>query len=81
MAFLILMYINLQSRELVLPYVVERKRMDDLAKSIRDGRFKEQKFRLKQFSLSKPIYLVEEYGTQNLRFVIFNGSQMLESSA
>lgn len=30
-------------RELVLPYIVERKRMDDLAKSIRDGRFHEQK--------------------------------------
>ena len=29
--------------ELVLPYIVERKRMDDLAKSIRDGRFHEQK--------------------------------------
>ena len=30
-------------QELVLPYIVERKRMDDLAKSIRDGRFREQK--------------------------------------
>jgi ERCC4-type nuclease len=30
-------------RELVLPYIVERKRMDDLAKSIQDGRFHEQK--------------------------------------
>jgi crossover junction endonuclease MUS81 len=30
-------------QELVLPYIVERKRMDDLAKSIRDGRFHEQK--------------------------------------
>lgn len=29
--------------ELVLPYIVERKRMDDLAKSIKDGRFHEQK--------------------------------------
>ncbi|XP_068218425.1 crossover junction endonuclease MUS81 [Palaemon carinicauda] len=55
-----------EPRELVLPYVVERKRMDDLAKSIKDGRFKEQKFRLKQSGLSNPIYLVEEYGSQNL---------------
>ena len=31
------------SRELVLDYVVERKRMDDLCGSILDGRFKEQK--------------------------------------
>ncbi len=31
------------SREVVLEYIVERKRMDDLAGSITDGRFKEQK--------------------------------------
>ena len=30
-------------RELVLDYVIERKRMDDLCSSIKDGRFKEQK--------------------------------------
>lgn len=30
-------------RELVLDYVVERKRMDDLCGSIIDGRFREQK--------------------------------------
>ena len=29
--------------ELVLDYIVERKRMDDLADSIVDGRFREQK--------------------------------------
>lgn len=29
--------------ELVLPYIVERKRMDDLSASIKDGRFHEQK--------------------------------------
>jgi len=29
--------------ELVLPYIVERKRMDDLGGSIKDGRFREQK--------------------------------------
>lgn len=29
--------------ELILPYVVERKRLDDLVQSIKDGRFKEQK--------------------------------------
>lgn len=32
-----------EQRELVLDYIVERKRMDDLARSIKDGRFKEQK--------------------------------------
>ncbi|KAM9836822.1 crossover junction endonuclease MUS81 isoform 1-T1 [Aulostomus maculatus] len=49
-------------RELVLDYIIERKRMDDLCGSILDGRFREQKFRLKRCGLHKPIYLVEECG-------------------
>ncbi|XP_023710532.1 crossover junction endonuclease MUS81 isoform X3 [Cryptotermes secundus] len=49
-------------QELVLPYIVERKRMDDLASSIRDGRFHEQKFRMKQSGLQNLIYLVESHG-------------------
>lgn len=48
--------------ELVLPYIVERKRMDDLASSIRDGRFHEQKHRLKQSGIQNIIYLIENYG-------------------
>ncbi|XP_001354493.3 crossover junction endonuclease MUS81 [Drosophila pseudoobscura] len=48
--------------ELVLPYIVERKRMDDLASSIRDGRFHEQKHRLRQCGLLNVIYLIEDYG-------------------
>ncbi|XP_068611765.1 crossover junction endonuclease MUS81 [Brachionichthys hirsutus] len=51
------------ARELVLDYIVERKRMDDLCGSIIDGRFREQKFRLKRCGLRKPIYLVEECGS------------------
>ncbi|XP_062372647.1 crossover junction endonuclease MUS81 [Sardina pilchardus] len=50
-------------KELVLDYIVERKRMDDLCGSIIDGRFREQKFRLKRCGLFKPIYLVEEHGS------------------
>uniref|UniRef100_A0AAY4A003 Crossover junction endonuclease MUS81 n=1 Tax=Denticeps clupeoides TaxID=299321 RepID=A0AAY4A003_9TELE len=50
-------------RELVLDYIIERKRIDDLCGSIMDGRFKEQKFRLKRCGLHKPIYLVEECGS------------------
>ncbi|XP_023149447.2 crossover junction endonuclease MUS81 isoform X2 [Amphiprion ocellaris] len=50
-------------RELVLDYIIERKRMDDLCGSIIDGRFREQKFRLKRCGLRRPIYLVEECGT------------------
>ncbi|GFG29411.1 hypothetical protein Cfor_02614 [Coptotermes formosanus] len=49
-------------QELVLPYIVERKRMDDLAKSIRDGRFHEQKFRMKQSAVQNLVYLVESHG-------------------
>ncbi|KAL7634031.1 UNVERIFIED_CONTAM: hypothetical protein RMT77_015356 [Armadillidium vulgare] len=52
-----------EENEVVLPFIVERKRMDDLGRSIRDGRFKEQKFRLKRSGLTQLIYLVEEYGS------------------
>ena len=51
---------RVKARELVLDYVVERKCMSDLAQSIRDKRFREQKIRLKQCGLSKVIYLAEE---------------------
>ncbi|GFU51335.1 crossover junction endonuclease MUS81 [Nephila pilipes] len=46
-------------KELVLDFIVERKRLDDLAHSIKDGRFREQKFRMKNSGLKNPIYLVE----------------------
>ncbi|XP_017296479.1 crossover junction endonuclease MUS81 isoform X2 [Kryptolebias marmoratus] len=49
-------------RELVLDFIVERKRMDDLCGSIIDGRFREQKFRLKRCGLQRLIYLVEGGG-------------------
>ncbi|GLV43732.1 mus81 [Carabus blaptoides fortunei] len=49
-------------QELILPFIVERKRMDDLGGSIRDGRFYEQKFRLKQCGIQNLMYLVESYG-------------------
>ncbi|KAG1459667.1 hypothetical protein G6F55_004625 [Rhizopus delemar] len=50
-----------QSDELFLDYVVERKRLDDLVYSIKDGRFTEQKTRLKRAGAKKVIYIVEEY--------------------
>lgn len=34
---------NSAGQELLLPYIIERKRLDDLASSIKDGRFHEQK--------------------------------------
>lgn len=48
------------SDEIVLEHIVERKRLDDLMYSIRDGRFHEQKFRLKKSGLQNVTYLVEE---------------------
>ncbi|XP_033214387.1 crossover junction endonuclease MUS81 [Belonocnema kinseyi] len=54
------------NNELILPHIVERKRIDDLDKSIQDGRFHEQKFRLKQSGIKNLIYMVESYG-KNVR--------------
>ena len=48
-----------RQRELVLPFVVERKRMDDLRSSIMDGRYKEQKQRLSRCGLPRKLYLIE----------------------
>ncbi|KAI1808319.1 hypothetical protein F4811DRAFT_502037 [Daldinia bambusicola] len=46
--------------EVVLDYIVERKRLDDLIGSIKDGRFHEQKFRLKRSGIKNVVYIVEE---------------------
>ncbi|KAI0017244.1 hypothetical protein F4780DRAFT_613718 [Xylariomycetidae sp. FL0641] len=46
--------------EVVLDWIVERKRLDDLIGSIKDGRFHEQKFRLKRSGVKNVIYIVEE---------------------
>lgn len=51
-----------KTRDLVLDYVVERKRLDDLQQSIFDGRFEQQKLRLKNSGLRRPMYLIEETG-------------------
>ncbi|KAE8381032.1 ERCC4 domain-containing protein [Aspergillus bertholletiae] len=46
--------------EVMLDYIVERKRLDDLISSIKDGRFHEQKFRLRRSGIKNVIYLIEE---------------------
>lgn len=51
---------NRTKKVAVLNYILERKRLDDLVSSIKDGRFKEQKTRLKRSGLENIIYLVEE---------------------
>ncbi|XP_046392978.1 crossover junction endonuclease MUS81 isoform X2 [Ischnura elegans] len=50
---------KMDEKILMLPYIVERKRVDDLGSSIRDGRFHEQKFRLKKSGMWQKIYLIE----------------------
>lgn len=55
--------------ELVVPYIIERKRLDDLSASIVDGRFHEQKFRLKQSGIENLMYIVENID-KNSRFSI-----------
>lgn len=55
--------------ELIIPYIIERKRMDDLSASIIDGRFHEQKFRLKQSGIENLMYIVENID-KNSRFSI-----------
>ncbi|KAJ2974498.1 hypothetical protein NQ176_g6021 [Zarea fungicola] len=46
--------------EIVLDWIVERKRLDDLIGSIKDGRFHEQKFRLKRSGAPRVVYIIEE---------------------
>ncbi|KAK9472446.1 uncharacterized protein V1510DRAFT_417539 [Dipodascopsis tothii] len=53
---------NQSSEEVVLDYIAERKRLDDLISSITDGRFHEQKFRLSRSGLANVFYIVEERG-------------------
>lgn len=43
----------------VLDFVIERKKADDLSSSIIDGRYKDQKYRLKNCGASNIIYLYE----------------------
>jgi len=57
-------FMQRQPKELVLPYVVERKRLDDLWMSVKDGRYEEQKFRMKGCGLLNLFYLIEDHPGQ-----------------
>ncbi|EFC45770.1 predicted protein [Naegleria gruberi] len=48
-----------EERSYVLNYVLERKDINDLAGSIKDGRYKEQKFRMNNSNCSNIFYLIE----------------------
>ncbi|KAK3300879.1 ERCC4 domain-containing protein [Chaetomium fimeti] len=54
--------------EVVLDWIVERKRLDDLLGSLRDGRFHEQKFRLKRSGVKNVVYVVEEISMDSTHF-------------
>lgn len=51
---------NDKTKDLVLDFVVERKRLDDLSSSIFDGRFEQQKQRLLDSGVRRPLYLIED---------------------
>ncbi|MCJ1392054.1 Crossover junction endonuclease mus81 [Xylographa bjoerkii] len=46
--------------EVILDWILERKRLDDLVSSIKDGRFHEQKFRMHKSGVKNVVYLIEE---------------------
>jgi hypothetical protein len=52
------------SAEVVLDCLVERKRVSDLVSSIRDGRYHEQRARLKKTQLKRILYIIEGPVTQ-----------------
>ncbi|KAL7754404.1 Crossover junction endonuclease mus81 [Sorochytrium milnesiophthora] len=49
-----------QQAEVVLDCIIERKRLSDLCASIKDNRWKEQKWRLAQSGIPQRIYLIED---------------------
>ncbi|KAK3310622.1 ERCC4 domain-containing protein [Chaetomium strumarium] len=60
--------VGAEGDEVVLDWIVERKRLDDLIGSLRDGRFHEQKFRLRRSGVKNVIYLVEEISMDAAHF-------------
>jgi crossover junction endonuclease MUS81 len=58
--------------EVALDWIVERKRLDDLVGSITDGRFQEQKFRLRRSGVKNVIYLIEEFSLSTEKLTKFH---------
>ncbi|KAH0595782.1 hypothetical protein MHUMG1_06330 [Metarhizium humberi] len=56
----LLQRLGAEGDEVVLDWIVERKRLDDLIGSIKDGRFHEQKFRLRRCGVQNVIYIIED---------------------
>ena len=51
--------------EVILDWIVERKRLDDLWNSIKDGRFLEQKFRMHKSGVKNVIYVIEDFAMKS----------------
>jgi len=64
--------------EVILDWIVERKRLDDLISSIKDGRFHEQKFRMRKSGMKNVIYVIEEHGIDS--DILHKSAAMVESS-
>lgn len=64
--------------EVMLDYVVERKRLDDLCGSIKDGRFHEQKFRLRKSGVHHVVYIIENFSVSPERMT--NWNEAIESA-
>ena len=47
--------------EVALDWIIERKRLDDLVGSIKDGRFQEQKFRFRKIGVKNVVYIIEDF--------------------
>lgn len=58
--------------EIALDWIVERKRLDDLVESIKDGRFHEQKFRLFKSGVKNVIYIIEEFTMSSERILNYH---------
>ena len=64
-----IIYKNLDLGDIIIEYndipliIIERKTIPDLLASIKDGRYKEQKKRIKESGIKYKIYLIEDYVT------------------
>lgn len=67
--------------EVMLDWILERKRLDDLIGSIKDGRFHEQKFRLRRSGIKNVIYLIEEFNVTHASAESGNASRYQEMAA
>lgn len=53
------------THEIMLSHICERKRLDDLIGSIKDGRFHEQKFRLTKSGVKNVTYIIEAFSVSD----------------